>query len=208
MSENKFLKCTCTQCGGPIEFPADGIGSTVACPHCGWQTELTLAAPEETSARPPRSLKWTIAGAVILAIGIVGGIGALFTARHLLKKREAQRETTEAPARPGNTNRVGSATPAKETATIINGFSTSEVKIQKSAGSTLVYAVGTVKNGTDKQRFGVTVDIDLLDNTGKKIGTTKDYNEILEPHAQWTFRALVVKRDVTSARVTSVREQP
>ena len=71
MSQNKFLKCACDSCGGHIEFPADGIGSTVPCPHCGAHTELTLETPPVIAARSPRSLKWIIAGGVILLVGVV-----------------------------------------------------------------------------------------------------------------------------------------
>src|ERR1041385_7695420 len=35
------LKCLCQHCGGPIEFPAYGVGSVVTCPHCGVETLLT-----------------------------------------------------------------------------------------------------------------------------------------------------------------------
>src|SRR5262245_45143665 len=43
MSAPKFLKCPCHKCGGPIEFPAHGIGIAAICPHCGQKT--TLFAP-------------------------------------------------------------------------------------------------------------------------------------------------------------------
>jgi len=211
MSENKFLKCTCAQCGGHIEFPADGIGMTIPCPHCGAQTELTLAAPEQPSARSPRSLKWAIVGVVILAIGIAGTIGALVLARQPLQKRGAQPVTT--PAGPRTRKADGAvrspepAAAARDQAPMGNGFSASEVKIAKTPGSTLVYAVGTVKNETDQQRFGVTVEIELLDDAGKKIGTAKDYKDTVEPRSEWTFRALLIQKAVATARVATVREQ-
>ena len=208
MSETKFLKCICTQCGGHIEFPADGIGSTVPCPHCGWQTELTLAAPEPTSARSPRSLKWAIVGAAILLIGLAGAIGALVAARNLVRRSRGYRAVVQAPGNAAaatslETNRNG-FTPDLVT----NGFAISQVKIHSTPGSSLVYAVGLVKNEADKQRFGVTVELDLLDPAGKKIGAAKDYKEVLEPRAEWPFHALVVAKDAHTARVTSIHELP
>ena len=54
MSPSDFLKGNCEQCGGRIEFPAEGAGTEVACPHCAQPTALleTLATP----AQPPGTL--------------------------------------------------------------------------------------------------------------------------------------------------------
>lgn len=41
MSKESFFKCQCAQCRESIEFPVDGVGETVPCPHCGTQTVLT-----------------------------------------------------------------------------------------------------------------------------------------------------------------------
>jgi hypothetical protein len=37
---SEFLTCPCNNCSGHIEFPADGVGQTVPCPHCGLDTVL------------------------------------------------------------------------------------------------------------------------------------------------------------------------
>jgi hypothetical protein len=197
MSETKFLKCNCDQCGGRIEFPADGIGMTIPCPHCGWQTELTLSPPEKTSAHPSRSLKWIIAGAVILVLGAAGALSALWLAQKLIRNPRAQPATTR------NEERETRNAPASTT----NGFSISPVRIEKTPGTTLAYATGTVKNQTDRQRFGVTVEIDLMDAAGKKIGAAKDYIDSVDTNATWTFRALLVQKGVMAARINSIREQ-
>jgi len=54
MSLTRYLKGECSHCGGRIEFPADAIGATVDCPHCGKATELMLATKEviATTFRP------------------------------------------------------------------------------------------------------------------------------------------------------------
>jgi hypothetical protein len=197
MSEKKFLKCNCSQCGGPIEFPADGIGMTIPCPHCGWQTELTLAPPQEAAARSSRSLKWIITGGIILVLGIVGTVSALLLAQKLMRKPRAQPATT----------RNAERETRNPLATTTNGFSISAVRIEKTPGTTLAYATGTVKNRTDRQRFGVTIEIDLLDAAGTKIGATKDYTDTVETNATWTFRALLVQKGVVAARINSIREQ-
>jgi hypothetical protein len=42
--ENTFMKCFCINCGSPIEFPSHGIGETIACPHCGKTTTLSMSS--------------------------------------------------------------------------------------------------------------------------------------------------------------------
>jgi hypothetical protein len=80
------------------------------------------------------------------------------------------------------------------------------VTIEKTPGSSLVYAVGTVKNPEVRQRFGVRVELDLLDARGEKVGTAKDYQQVLEPGAEWHFKALVVESKAASAKVAAIKE--
>lgn len=206
MTESKFFKCTCAQCGGRIEFPADGIGQTVPCPHCRWPTELVLDTPEEISARPRRSLKWVVAGAVILFVGVVGVAAALVLARKLLRGPHSSQAAARAESRAVRTNQM----PATErvATNLMNGFAISAVQIERTPNTTLLYASGTMTNETDKQRFGVTVEMELLDSSGRKIGGAKDYSrDAIEPHGTWAFRALLVQKATTSARVSAIREQ-
>lgn len=209
MSERKFLKCLCSQCGGHIEFPADGIGLTVPCPHCGWQTELMLAAPVQAPVPSSHSKKWVIAGAVIIVIGVVGVIGSLIAAQQLMKKSRAKRDSavvvrskrTNAPA----TARTETVPPPPTNN--FDGFSATAVKIEKTPGSTVVHAVVTLKNLTDQQRFGVLVELDLLDRSGRKVGSAQDYKDIIEPRAQWTFHPLIVQANVVTAQIVAVHEK-
>ena len=211
MAETKFLKTTCSHCGGRIEFPADGLGMTVPCPHCDWKTELSLETPE--SETPARSVKWSVAGLTILLVGVLAVAGAFLATRHLLNKSRARAERAAAQAaRVRTTNVLSSANPAPRPSAQItnlpNGFVASAVKIEKTSGSSLIYAAGTLKNDTDQQRFGVTVEIELLDAAGNVAGKTRDYKDVIEPRREWTFRAPVLKKDVTAARIASVQEQP
>jgi len=217
MSAKSFLKCSCAQCGGHIEFPADGIGLTITCPHCAQPTELGLPVPVSVSARPSRSLKWIVAGLIILAVGIVGVAGALLMAQRLAKKAGGADVLPVALVTPkaakghgSGTNAVGiqAAGGITKPAGSSDGFSASEVRIESAAGSTLVYAVGTIKNEMDKPRFGVTVELGLFDAANKRLGGTRDYKDTIEAHGEWAFRALLVQKAVISARISSVREQP
>lgn len=69
MSESGFGLAACQHCGQHIEFPRDGMGQSVACPHCREETvleEMTPAvpatpAPDELTAA---ELKAALAGIV------------------------------------------------------------------------------------------------------------------------------------------------
>jgi hypothetical protein len=208
MAETKFLKCPCDHCGGHIEFPADGIGATIPCPHCARPTELALEIPAHLIQRPGRGRKWFIAGAVILVVGVVAIIAILATAQRLMKKTREKNEEFRRSAQPvirTNTAARSNARPAP--VQILNNFSFSPVTIEKAAGSSITYATGALKNETDRQRFGVSVELEILDRAGTKLGTSKDTAQLIEPRAEWKFRALIVPKNAASARVVGVKEQ-
>jgi len=104
------------------------------------------------------------------------------------------------------TNAANAATPTHADSAAPGGFRVSAITLEKTPGSSLVYAVGTLTNPSDRQRFGVKVELDLLDSAGQKVGTTKDYQQVIEPKGQWRFRALVVGSKAASARLASVME--
>lgn len=43
-----FLKCNCEHCGGRIEYPAEAVGASAACPHCQRETPLQLDSSDDT----------------------------------------------------------------------------------------------------------------------------------------------------------------
>ncbi len=201
MSAKSFLKCSCAQCGGHIEFPAEGLGLSIDCPHCAQPTELALVLPAPTSAFDSRNRKWIMAGAMVLMVGVAGVVGALILAQRLAKKARAADARSIVLAAP-------KATPPAPRAENFDGFSAAPARIESTAGSTLVYAVGTIKNETEKPRYGVTVELGLFDAAGTRLGSARDYKDTIEPRGRWSFRALLVQKSVTEARVSSVREQP
>lgn len=207
MAETKFLKCPCDHCGGHIEFPADGIGATIPCPHCARPTELALEIPAHLIQRPGRGRKWFIACAIILVVGSIASVAILVTAQSLMKKTRQKNEKFPRSALPViRTN--AAPRPNRNSATkSVNGFSISPVTLDKAAGSSLAYATGMLKNETDRQRFGVSVELEVLDAAGAKVGVAKDSAQLIEPRSAWIFRALLVQKNAASARVTDVKEQ-
>ncbi len=198
MSQSKYLKCPCQHCNGNIEFPVDAIGTMVDCPHCGRQTELHLPEPEETIATSHKTMIMAVAGVLILVIGLGAAFVALNAAKRMaLKKQEAAKaaaalaEPTGPPAPP----------PPKD------GLSSSTIELEKMPGSSLVYAVGTVTNDMTKRRFGLKIEIELLDSAGKSIGAAKAYLKVLDEGGEWHFRAMVMDTKAASARLGSIREE-
>lgn len=105
--------------------------------------------------------------------------------------------TTEATPKPGTAK--GPKSPGD--------LKSGDVILEKSkGGSSLVYAVGTVANNSDHQRFGVKVEVDILEQSGKKVGKATDYIQVIEPRGTWRFHALVLEDKAAAAKIASIKE--
>ena len=200
MSRTKYLKGVCSHCEGRLEFPAEAIDTVTTCPHCGQPTELQLALPPSQGGIPTRTIVWTVVAILILGLGLAGVTFALTRAQKMAA-RKTQKASTNQPSSGAN-QLSASSSPAAPQA----GYRVSNIDLEKAPGSSLVHAVGTVQNTTAKQRFGVKIELDLLDGVGKKIGTAQDYQPVLEPNAQWRFKALVIHSKTVSAKLASIKE--
>jgi hypothetical protein len=198
MSKTKYLKGECQHCSGHLEFPAETIGMVAPCPHCGKETELQLAAPPVEPTLPRKVIIWTAISALILVGGL---IIALWGLKRVQEKAALQREKAAAAQKAAQ-----EANPPPEDPIAKAGFQVSNVTLEKTPGSSLVYAVGTVINKSDKQRFAVRIEMDLFDAAGQQLGTAKDYQAIIETNATWKFKALVMDSKAASAKVTSIKE--
>lgn len=189
----KNVRGVCQRCGGPMEFSAESTGMTATCPHCGQETELMLAVPE--GAKSPFATKAIVYGIIAIII-LAGGLGAAVFALKRAERLRARQALT-APA-------TNPTAPTDAFAPL--GFSISPVVLEKGQGNALVHAVGKVKNLTSRQRFGVRIELELLDAAANKVGDAKDYHTLLEPNGEWRFRALVVEKKAVAARVASIKE--
>lgn len=185
----KLLPAACQQCGARFEFPVEVAGRTVPCPHCGWDTQLPAAPREPKAGRP------------ILFYLFAALIGAAIGAGVYFKLGPRQTETPPQPL-----PAVIHPKPAPEPDPW-HGIKASAVKLEKSGDGNLIYAVGTLRNATARQRFGVKVEIDVFDSTGAKLDSATDYTQIIEPGKEWHFRALVVDRNASRALIHAVDEQ-
>jgi gas vesicle protein len=195
-TKQKNLQGECQSCRERIEFSAGNAGLTADCPHCGQPTELLPALPPELkSPAPTKAIIYTAIALVILLGGLIGTVAALKRAEHLSTR---QRETLAKTKAQAATKLADPFAPA--------GFSVSPLALEKSQSGSIVHAVGKVHNLTNRQRFGVRIELELLDDTGSKVGEAKDYQSILEPNAEWQFHALVVEKRAVGAKVLVIKE--
>lgn len=195
MLKIKNLRGECQHCGGPIEFHAEHVGTTAECPHCAQATELLLAAPPEAeSPVRKRAIGFTVIAVLILGGGLIAANIALKRAKRLQVERQQTGQVA-----PANSAALADPFAAQ-------GFRVSPVRVEQVPGSSLAYAVGVISNTSSQQRFGVKVELELHAADGSKVGGASDYQKVLEPGAEWKFRALVVDKRATVARVTSLKE--
>src|SRR5258705_3797440 len=198
MNTTKYLKGICSECGGHLEFPADSTGMTIDCPHCGKPTELLLALPSEQPSLPRKRIALTVLTIVILALGLGAALVALNRAQNWIARQK--------PAPPLPAGAAATSQPPADDPAAKAGFQVTAINLEKTAGSSLIYAVGTLTNPSERQRFGVKIEIDLFDAAGQKLGAAKDYQQVLEPKGKWQFKALVVDSKAVSAKFASVKE--
>lgn len=191
-----YLKCACQSCGAHIEFPETGIGEVVDCPHCGAKTTLTAPA-----AKASRKLLAVVGGGLLVLV-LLGIGGALYLRKH----------RSETPPVVSNAVKMveTNAAPAPEppfVETEIQQFRIGKITLEKAETGGISYAVGTVKNDSDRQRFGVKIMLDELDKADHTVGSISDYIAVLEPAKQWRFKAMLTDPRAVKVKLTGIREQ-
>jgi hypothetical protein len=208
---SSYFKSTCAHCGGRIEAPSEGAGMWIHCPHCGQKTQLVnppakLGAPAAQPAAPAKKSSTRIVvliGAVCLVIGAMVFAGVAF---FLTSARTEQPFVAPAAGVHPGTKGQPAEPSVEPQPDLWNGLKPGPVTIEKQSKGRLAYALGTVRNDTDKQRFGVKVTLDILDSNGEKVGVATDYVQFIDAHKEWNYKALVTASKATSAKVTAITE--
>ena len=195
MEKLLYLKCSCQNCAGHIEFPENGLGQTVPCPHCSQPTTLAQTVLPEKKSRAPLLIS------TILILLVCSGAVFFF----LKQKSAVTHPNFTSETLPQKTNAVPAA-PTKKAKDLAD-LKVKNIELEKTSGSSLVYVIGTLKNDSDYQRFGVKVEFNLLDAQGSNVGTSTDYAQIIEPHQDWNFHALVTDAKAVKAEVGSIKEE-
>jgi hypothetical protein len=103
-------------------------------------------------------------------------------------------------------DRAAPAAGAKDSAAAA-GFEVSAFSLEKGQVGNGGYAVGTVVNTSNRPRSRVTLELDLLDSGGQKVGVARAYRSVLEPGAKWEIKLPVAgDSKAVSAKVASIRE--
>lgn len=213
--DNIYLRCSCKVCGNHLEFPASAVGGFVTCPHCGQWTQLNLdeseAPPIDPAEAPASNWKWLlpILCAVVVLIGIAAS-GFFLLQRRAKTASQPPPQPVKVATMPTNTPRTNSP-PAKLAAPVkrqksLDDLKAGPVELEKAKVGSLVYAVGTITNASEFQRFGVQVELDLFGKGGKKLGVAKDYKDIIEPNKEWQYHALIPDPRAASAKVSAIKE--
>jgi len=202
MPSEIYTKSACAQCGGHIEFPAHAAGMTVPCPHCGKPTSLTGPVKKKTGL--DKRVFICVAAALFLAGATAEAIVAI---RHAQRVAEEKRQNQVAAQLAAERAREEAERLAKDPIERA-GFHVADVMLRRHEDNSFLYATGTLKNKTDRRRFGVKVELELYDANGQKTGEATDYTSTLEPRSEWRFNALVlVDTNAASAKVVAVMEQ-
>jgi hypothetical protein len=195
MNDTDYVKCSCQKCGEHIEFPPGATGQLIDCPHCGAPTKL-ISNLDQSQIKSGK--KFAALASLILVIIILVAAGMMF---YFPTFRPRTQGVLPANATP-TTNLV-----LPDGFIELNDFQISKITLKKAENGGLVNAVGTVKNETARQRFGVKVTLDLLDSQHEKVGTARDYIAILEPHQEWQFRALLNEPKAIDAKLAGIEEE-
>src|SRR5262245_55964147 len=212
------LTIDCPHCAGKTVLFIPAAGSLENAEHAPDSGALASeiegrSSPEnegQSSGRRGSRILWVVVG-VVLAAG-VGGFIALRTKPAESESRTASALTlsnshsvlpTSSALPPSETNVTASTKVAKS----VDDLKVGPIKLEKAKGSSLVYAVGVMRNASNLQRFGVTIELELTDAGGRKVGTAKDYRNVIEPRQEWRFRALVLDSKAVSASVAQIREE-
>ena len=100
---------------------------------------------------------------------------------------------------------VVAAEPRVQVAT--NDFAVMPFQLERTAGSSIVYVTGFIRNTSDRQRFGVKIEFGLLDTNEEPVGTATDYQQVIEPHADWSFKAMVIPSKAVTAQFNAIEEE-
>jgi hypothetical protein len=217
MQQESYLKCSCEICGENIEFPAEAAGQSIPCPHCAQNTKLSQLAEQPLPSDRRRFRPALLAVVICAVLGIAMAIG-IFAAKRSAETAEAAKpipesevdvkvETKEESLKNKRRKKANAkSTKASQTAKEWNGLKATHINLKKTDNSRLIYATGTVHNKTDRQRFGVKVELDLFDAENAKLGSATDYVQVIEPKKDWGFKALVTDPKAVRAELTAITE--
>jgi hypothetical protein len=173
--------CQCLHCQGLVEVPP-GLAGELQCPHCGQPLDLP---PAKSSAKWPLFL--------IVGILLAGGtIAAVYWTSNRSKKTAGPIAAAQA------------APTAKPVSISTNNFTLTDVGFERQGS--VRYLRGSLRNDLTRQRFGVRLQLDLLDADEGRVGSASDYRSVMQAGEVWQFRALALEPAAVTATIVSIQE--
>ena len=197
---------------GSAETASTDTGPSAIAPITKGEAAEPPAIKEVSSPAVPRQGRLVWVSLVVLAAALVTA-GLIYKTRPPRRPASSEERARSAPkisSAPIASNLTAvppNASPAVKVPKSPNDLKVGAIALEKSKGSSLVYAVGILRNDSEYQRFGVTIELALSDARGNKAGTAKDYRAVIDPHQEWRFRALVLDSKAVSAQVERIREE-
>jgi hypothetical protein len=203
MLPDHYLKSRCRHGAGAARYPGNTARRALPCPHCGKTTASTAATSSEAGFSTQRLL------VAMVVIALIAGGAALWLSKPGGHAPETKVVTS--PTNPSNppvaeVNTVTNA-PEPQPQLATNDFAVMPFTLERTPGSSLVYVTGVIRNVSSRQRFGVKVTFGLFDTNEEPVGTATDYHEVIEPHADWSFRAMVIPSRAATVQFNSIEEE-
>lgn len=184
-------------------------------PAAPFEASAPLAGEEALGPGAPRKGKLVWISLVVLVAAGLAAAGFIYKnknrpPRGTTSPEERAKISAKTPSVSVATNLAAvpsNAPPPLKSPKSLDDLKVGTIALEKAKGSSLVYAVGVLRNDSEHQRFGVTIELALSDARGNKAGTAKDYRAVIEPHQEWRFRALVLDSKAVSAQVERIREE-
>ena len=82
MNMENHSTCKCSSCSGKIEFPSEGVGMEVECPHCHQPTILQSMERKGSEQSPMQAFWRTKTAAVLIGLAMSAVIAFLFPNTH------------------------------------------------------------------------------------------------------------------------------
>jgi hypothetical protein len=170
---------------------ADRLGTPTLCPNCRKQSEFHLAVPEAPeSGLSRKALAWAVIGVGVLAACLAISLLGL----NLARKRIAPSEHVVPAGKPLESP-ISSG---------FKGLELSQLRLEKAPDDPLPVVTAVIKNTSNSRRLRVRVNLDLLDGSGKVVGSVADFKAVLEAGAEWKLRTPALEGSAVSARMRSL----
>ncbi len=207
----------CPQCHSPTQLPAapktkPGPGlmkpgvlpfTQKKCPDCGGAVNSDSSCPACLTKQQQNRKYIVLAGALIVVL-IAGVVFAVMRTHKIARAKETAAAAAASNSGPGHIFIL--TAPANDPSRATNDLWPRHFVLERRRGSDFAVAVGDVENLSQRIRYGLKVDIELLDRNGHKIGTVNDTITHLAPNAVWHVIASTSDTNAINARFAGIKE--